>query len=39
MCCDRNASSPRVTQTVFFRKAPTASTDGPLRGSRIGAGV
>ena len=39
MCCERKASSPRVRHTVFFSQAPEASTDGPARGSLIGAGV
>ena len=38
-CCDRNASSPRVTQTAFLRKAPMASTAGPAAGSLIATGV
>ena len=39
MCGDKNASSPRVTQTVFFNQAPQASTEGPARASLIGRGV
>ena len=29
MCCETNASSPRVTQTVFLNQPPMASTGGP----------
>ena len=39
MCCETNASSPRVTQTVFLNQPPTATTDGPARASRIARGV
>ena len=29
MCCETNASSPRVTQTVFLKWPPSATIGGP----------
>ncbi len=44
MCCDTKASSPRVTQTVFLKWPPSATTDGPGAGEldrprRVAAGA
>jgi hypothetical protein len=38
-CCETKASRPRVTQTVAFRCAPTASTAGPSSPRSMGSGT
>ena len=39
MCCETNASRPRVRVTVFLRSAPAASTLGPSTPRSIGSGT
>ena len=39
MCCDTNASRPRVIVTVFLRSAPAAITQGPSKPRSIGSGT